>query len=70
MTDEELVSTFADTIRSQMRSHGVEFRDDVGERIPAGSVLEDSIVRHTARNLAQVVVNDQRCQTAVGSSPA
>jgi len=68
MNDEEMVLKFADTIITQMRTLGVEFHDDVGERIPRDSAQEYRILNHLARHCAQVTVSKIDCQTAVRES--
>ena len=68
MTDEEMVKAFENTIYTQIRSLGVVFHDDVGERIRPGSNEEHRVVSNIARNIAQLVVSERECQTPVAGS--
>jgi len=68
MTTEEMVVKYADTIITQMRSLGVEFHDDVGERIPRDSAQEYRILNHLARHCAQVAIGKLECQIAMRES--
>lgn len=68
MNDEEMVVKIADTIITQMRTLGVEFHDDVGERIPRDSAQGYRILNHLARHVAQVAIKQPQCQTLVGKS--
>jgi hypothetical protein len=59
MTNEDRVNTFTATITTQLRAFGVELWNDVGDRMRPGGPEEQRVVRNIARNVVQVLINEE-----------